>query len=111
MVALPGGAYERLDGATLSLAEPESDAIAPVATSPAVNGVEETLEGCAWRGRTARRLPVEGISSFAKHACLTCTYNTVCDLSDGKLAFSIIKDNLSCFSISTSAKFSISVRS
>jgi hypothetical protein len=67
VLTLPGDAYERLDGAMLSWAEPESDAIAPVVTSPAVNGVEETLAGLRLareEGRARRRL-VERISSFS----------------------------------------------
>ena len=60
---LPGDAFERLDGATLSWAEPESGngfalcflddaacgavcgAIAPVVRSPAVDGIADTLAG------------------------------------------------------------------
>ncbi|KAF8706422.1 hypothetical protein HU200_030692 [Digitaria exilis] len=60
---LPGDAFERLDGATMSWAEPESGeefalcflddaacaavcgAIAPVVRSPAVDGIAETLAG------------------------------------------------------------------
>lgn len=60
---LPGDAFERLDGATLTWAEPESGdefalcfldddacaavcgAIAPVMRSPAVDGIAETLAG------------------------------------------------------------------
>jgi len=60
---LPGDAFERLDGATLSWAEPESGngfalcflddaacaavcgAIAPVVRSPAVDGIADTLVG------------------------------------------------------------------
>ncbi|KAL6642185.1 hypothetical protein ACP70R_020366 [Stipagrostis hirtigluma subsp. patula] len=60
---LPGDAFERLDGATLSWAEPESGdefalcfhddaacaavcgALSPVVRSPAVDGVAETLAG------------------------------------------------------------------
>ena len=78
---LLGDAFERLDGATLSWAEPESGAefalcfadeaactavcgaisaspsstmVSPVA---AVDGIAERLRGCAWRWRRPRRRP------------------------------------------------------